>query len=138
MYPRCYFLTTAYCYSSNSLLLVNPVPDNEVPIKVLLKIDLPLSAESYMEVVDPKNMEVRKKWDRAFGDHEIVKTYPDNQGFIVYLSSSTPWRSGRSGIVASCCFLHLPKKSTGSTSKPTFWSRRTRGIHQNLQEQVAE
>ena len=111
-------------------------PDYEVPIKMLFKIDLPLSAESYMEMVNPKNMEVRKKWDRVFRDQEIVKAYPDNQGFIFYLPFSTPW-----SLWDRSFMLFSPptwKKSTGSASELIFWSRRTRGIHQNLQEQTAE
>ena len=65
-------------------------PDNEVPIKFLFKIDLPLSAKSYLEMVNPKNMDVRNKWDQAFVDQEIVKTYPDDQGYIFFLPVSTP------------------------------------------------
>ena len=64
-------------------------PDSEVPIKILFKIDLSLSAESYMEMLHPKNLNIRQKWDQVFVDQEIVKTFPDDQGCVVHLSLPT-------------------------------------------------
>jgi len=66
-------------------------PDDEVPIKILFKIDLPLSAESYMEMVNPKNIEVRNKWDRVFLDQEVLETYPDDQGHIFFSRLPLSW-----------------------------------------------
>ena len=66
-------------------------PDNEVPIKFLFKIDLPLSIKTYIEMVNPKNMDLRQKWDQVFVDQEIVKTYPDDQGYIFFLPFPTSW-----------------------------------------------
>lgn len=66
-------------------------PENQVPIKILFKVDVPLSAESYMETVNPKNMDLRNKWDRVFVDQEIVETYPDDQGHAFFVASPTLW-----------------------------------------------
>ena len=66
-------------------------PENEVPLKILFKIDLPLSAESYLEMVHPRNLNIRQKWDRVFVGQEMVKTYPDDQGYILYCPLPTSW-----------------------------------------------
>ena len=57
-------------------------PEDEVSINILSLIDLPISAEMYMELADPKNLDKRRKWDKTFVDHEIVETYPDNKGIV--------------------------------------------------------
>ncbi|KAJ7319200.1 hypothetical protein OS493_036363 [Desmophyllum pertusum] len=60
-------------------------PDDEVPITVLSQVDMPLSAEMYMEILRPEHQEKRDKWDQVFMDHEIVETYPDDQGVVKYM-----------------------------------------------------
>ena len=40
---------------------IKTFPEAEVPINILSLIDLPISAEMYMELVDPKNLDKRKK-----------------------------------------------------------------------------
>ena len=62
-------------------------PDEEVPIKVLSLVDMPLSAEMYVEVLHPRNQDKRDKWDKAFLDHEILETYSDNQGIVRFMRS---------------------------------------------------
>ena len=66
-------------------------PENQVPIKILMKFDLPLSAESFMEMLNPQNIDLRKAWDRVFGDQEIVETYPGNQGHVFFIPVHTSW-----------------------------------------------
>lgn len=42
-------------------------PNEEVPVKILFKYEnLPIPAAKYAEMVHPSNMEIRKKWDKAF------------------------------------------------------------------------
>ena len=64
---------------------IKTFPEEEVPIKVLSSVDMPISAEMYMEILDPRNQDKRGKWDRAFLDQEILETYPDNQGVVKYM-----------------------------------------------------
>ena len=41
--------------------------DEEVPVKTLFQLEnLPMSAEKFAEMMHPSNMEIRKKWDKAF------------------------------------------------------------------------
>ena len=40
---------------------IKTFPEDEVPTKVLSFVDLPISAETYRELVDPKNLDKRKK-----------------------------------------------------------------------------
>ena len=56
---------------------IKTFPKDEIPINILSSIDLPLSAEMYMEIIDPKNQDKRDKWDKTFLEHEILETYPD-------------------------------------------------------------
>ena len=64
---------------------IKTFPEEEVPIKVLFWVDMPISAEKYMEMMDQRNQDKRHKWDRAFLDHEILETYPDNKGMITFM-----------------------------------------------------
>jgi len=64
---------------------IKTFPEDEVPITMLASIDLPLSAEMYMEILDPKNQDKRDKWDKTFVDHEILETYPDNKGVVRFM-----------------------------------------------------
>lgn len=45
--------------------------EEDVPVKTLFQFEnLPISAEKFAEMMHPKNMEIRKKWDKAFaGSH---------------------------------------------------------------------
>ena len=64
---------------------IKTFPEDEFPINILSSIDLPLSAETYMEILEPKNLEKRKKWDKIFQDHEILETYPDEKGVVRFM-----------------------------------------------------
>ena len=64
---------------------IKTFPDEEVPIKVLSLVDMPLSVEMYLEILHPRNQDKRDKWDKAFLDHEILETYPDDQGIVRFM-----------------------------------------------------
>ncbi|KAJ7319215.1 hypothetical protein OS493_036378 [Desmophyllum pertusum] len=68
--------------SPGSVYWLKAFPDENVPNKVLSRVDLAMSAEMYMEVLHPKNLDKREKWDQVFMDHEILETYPDDQGAL--------------------------------------------------------
>lgn len=72
---------------------IKTFPDEEVPIKVLGSYDMPLSAETYLEVMNARNQEKRDKWDTVFVDHEILETYPDGgrMQFMRYPLSFPLW-----------------------------------------------
>lgn len=41
--------------------------NEEVPVKTLFQFEnLPISVEKFAEMMHPSNMEIRKKWDKAF------------------------------------------------------------------------
>ena len=42
-----------------------------------------------MEIVDRKNLDKRRKWDKAFVDHEILETYPDDKGVVRFMRYPT-------------------------------------------------
>ena len=58
------------------------IRDAEVPIKSLFTFDMPMPAEKFVELLNPSNQEIRKKWDEAFQDHAILEAYPDNGGYV--------------------------------------------------------
>ena len=64
----CYWMKTFY--------------DDEVPIKSLFTFDMPMPTEKFVELLNPSNQEIRKKWDEAFKDHVILEAYLDNGGHI--------------------------------------------------------
>ena len=59
--------------------------DEEIPIAMLSLADIPLSAEMYMEILQPEHQEKRDKWDQVFKDLETVETYPDNKGVVKFM-----------------------------------------------------
>jgi len=68
---------------------IKTFPKDEVPINILSSINLPFSAEMYMEIIDPKNQDKRDKWDKTFVEHEILETYPDNKGVVRFMRYPT-------------------------------------------------
>ena len=40
-----------------------------------------------MEIVDPKNLDKQKEWGKAFVDHEIVETSPEDNGVVRFMRS---------------------------------------------------
>lgn len=75
--------------SPGNVYWIKTFPKDEVPITVLSSIDLPLSAEMYMEIIDPKNQDKRDKWDKTFVDHQILETCPDNKGVVRFMRYPT-------------------------------------------------
>ena len=71
--------------SPGHVFWIKTFPKDEIPINILSSIDLPLSVEMYMEVIDPKNQDKRDKWDKTFLEHEILETYPDNKGVVRFM-----------------------------------------------------
>ncbi|KAJ7319219.1 hypothetical protein OS493_036382 [Desmophyllum pertusum] len=105
--------------------------DEEIPIAVLSLADIPLSAEMYMEILQPEHQEKRNKWDQVFKDLETVETYHDNKGS---LSSCGTRFHFHSTIVRSSCTFHLQEKSTGSASERLSRFKRTPGTRRNPRE----
>ena len=66
-------------------------PEEKVPTKLLMKFRLPLSAQQFIEVYNPKNMQFRRMWDTAFVDNEVLEEYPDNGGYLTYNRVQMPW-----------------------------------------------
>ena len=71
--------------SPGHVFWIKTFPKDEIPINILSSIDLPLTAEIYMESVDPKNQDKRNKWDKTFVEHEILQTYLDNKGVVRFM-----------------------------------------------------
>ena len=66
-------------------------PSEAVPTKFLMKYRLPLSAEQFNEVSNPKNMKFRHKWDKGFVGNEIIEEYPDGGGYLICNRVEMPW-----------------------------------------------
>lgn len=64
---------------------------DEVPIKTLFTFEMPMSAEKFVELLNPSNQEIRKKWDVTFKDHAILEAYPDNGGYVTSSRIETTW-----------------------------------------------
>lgn len=73
----CYWMKTFY--------------NDEVPIKSLFTFDMPMPAEKFVEMLNPSNQEIRKKWDEVFKDHVILEAYPDNGGYLTSSRIKTTW-----------------------------------------------
>ena len=63
---------------------IKDFPEEEIRTKVLFKYQLPLSAQQFIEVSSPKNIEFRLQWDKGLVDNEILEEYPDGGGYLLY------------------------------------------------------
>ena len=70
---------------------IKTFPDEEVPVKILFTHDMPMSATKYSQLYDPLNMEIRKKWEKAFTDLEVLEKYPDDGGYLVFARKKFSW-----------------------------------------------
>ena len=52
--------------SPGSVYWLKPFPDENIPNKVLSRVDLAMSAEMYMEVLHPKNVDNTRKVGSSF------------------------------------------------------------------------
>ena len=68
---------------------IKTFPDEKVPVKVLLKYNLPFSVKDYSKLADMKNVEIRKEWDASFF-YDVLKAYPDG-GHLMYVRSPVSW-----------------------------------------------
>ena len=76
--------------SPGAMFWMKTLPDQEVPIKTLFLFDMPMPADKIKEVMHPSNLEIRKKWDRAFLDHEILQSYSDGS-FVTASKINVSW-----------------------------------------------
>ena len=77
--------------SPGNVYWVKIFPDEDVPVKVLFNFEIAMPAKMFPEMLHPRNQDKRNQWDRTFLDHEILKTYPDDQGFITFMRTPTSW-----------------------------------------------
>ncbi|XP_028411439.1 uncharacterized protein LOC114533999 [Dendronephthya gigantea] len=66
-------------------------PNEEIRTKVLVKYQLPLTIQQFIEISNPKNMEFRAQWDKGFVGNEILEEYPDGGGYLVSNRVEMPW-----------------------------------------------
>ena len=76
---------------NKSTFWIKTFPNEEIPTKVLVKYQLPLSAQQFIEISNPKNLQFRRKWDKAFVDNEVLEEYPNNGGYLIYNRVEMPW-----------------------------------------------
>ena len=76
--------------SPGTIFWMKEFPDQEVPIKTLFSFDMPMPTDKIMETMHPSNLEIRKKWDRAFLDHEMLESYPDG-GYVIASKIKVSW-----------------------------------------------
>lgn len=70
---------------------IKTMPSEEVPIKILFTYNMPMSAAMFMKMLNADHHELRKKWDSAFANTEILERYPNNGGYVLFLITKTPW-----------------------------------------------
>ena len=63
---------------------------DEVPTKIVYMVDMPFPAKVFVQLLDPRNLEARNDWDKAFVEHEIVEAYPDG-GYVTYMRALLSW-----------------------------------------------
>lgn len=76
--------------SPGSIYWMKTYRDQDVPMKTLFMLDVPIPAKKAMEMLSTFNIELRKKWDQAFLDHEILESYSDGQCVFYRLPVSWP------------------------------------------------
>ena len=78
-------------------------PDNDIPVKVLYKYDLPLSAEQFVDVRNPSNMEILKKYyKKIYVEIGVLAEDPDGRGYIIYERRDMPWPLNDRDFVLFC------------------------------------
>ena len=71
-----------------SAFWIKTFPEEEVPIKILFKFDLPFPARIFPRLLAPKHLEARKQWDSTFLVTDVLDTYPDG-GYLSYCVAPT-------------------------------------------------
>ena len=66
-------------------------PDEEVPVKILISHVMPMSVKKYSQLLDPINIEFRKKWDDVFSLLDVLEKYPNGGGHLMYSLTKMPW-----------------------------------------------
>ena len=110
----CYWMKTFY--------------NDEVPIKSLFTFDMPMPAEKFVEMLNPSNQEIRKKWDEVFKDHVILEAYPDNGGYLTSSRIKTTWPLADREFLL---FIPPSYKLTGMGKNRGLSFRKTLGTYQN-------
>ncbi|XP_078382769.1 uncharacterized protein LOC144665391 [Oculina patagonica] len=78
---------------------IKTIPGEEVPMKVLSCVDMPLSAEMYMEVIHPRNLEKRVKWDRTFLNPSSFPLWESSFVMFIPLMKEIDW-FGKQAFIA--------------------------------------
>ena len=78
---------------------IKTFPDEEVPVKILYTRDMPMSAKTFAQLMDPKSFELRKKWDDTFKDLEMLEVYPENGRYLIYDRVELSWPISDRGFV---------------------------------------
>lgn len=58
---------------------------DDVPIKIVYVVDMPFPTKVFAQLLDPRNIEARNDWDKAFVEHEVLEAYPDDGGHVTYM-----------------------------------------------------
>lgn len=59
--------------------------EKEVPTKILFTFQMPMLAESFVQLLHPSNRKIRNQWDEAFKDHTTLEVYPDSGGYVTFM-----------------------------------------------------
>ncbi|XP_057314387.1 uncharacterized protein LOC130655631 [Hydractinia symbiolongicarpus] len=65
--------------------------EEKIPVKVLFTFDMPMPAEAFVKLLHPSMQETRLKWDKAFVKHQVLETFPNNEGYVTYMVTETSW-----------------------------------------------
>lgn len=73
--------------------------EEEVPTKILFTFEMPMPAESFVQLLHPSNQEIRNQWDEAFKEHATLEVYPDNGGYVTFMRAIASWPLTDRGFV---------------------------------------
>ena len=49
---------------------IKAIHEDEVPMNIVYVVDMPFPTKVFALLLDPRNLEARRDWDKAFVDHE--------------------------------------------------------------------
>lgn len=82
---------------------IKTIYGDEVPIKIVYTVEMPFPAKTFAQLLDPRNLQARNDWDKAFVDHQILEELPDDGGYVTYMRALLSWPLTDRSFV-----LHLP------------------------------
>lgn len=85
--------------SAGASFWIKTFHDEDVPTKILFTFEMPMPAESFVQLLHPSNQEIRNKWDGAFKEHATLEAYPGDEGYVTFMRAKASWPLTDRGFV---------------------------------------